>query len=49
MTGALACPRCGSSDLELQTATLDGETADETTVHVCRACHHRFSVTTKRD
>jgi DNA-directed RNA polymerase subunit M/transcription elongation factor TFIIS len=48
-TNATSCPRCGSSDLELETATLDGETADETTVQVCRACGHRFSVTTKRD
>jgi DNA-directed RNA polymerase subunit M/transcription elongation factor TFIIS len=47
-TGA-SCPRCGSTDLELETASLNGETADETTVHTCRRCGHRFSVTAKRD
>jgi DNA-directed RNA polymerase subunit M/transcription elongation factor TFIIS len=44
-----SCPRCGSTDLALETASLDGETADETTMQVCRSCGHRFSVTAKRD
>jgi hypothetical protein len=44
-----SCPRCGSTDLELETASLDGETADETTIQRCRACNNRFSVTAKRD
>lgn len=43
------CPRCGSGDLELLTASLDGETADETTVQRCRQCGERFSITAKRD
>jgi hypothetical protein len=44
-----ACPRCGSPDVTLESASLNGETADETTVQVCRSCGHRFSVTAKRD
>jgi ribosomal protein L37E len=44
-----SCPRCGSTDLELQTASLDGETADETTVQRCRRCGEQFSITAKRD
>ncbi|HET7341046.1 MAG TPA: hypothetical protein VFL90_06260 [Methylomirabilota bacterium] len=44
-----ACPRCGSTDLELVSASRDGETADETTVQRCRRCGERFSVTTKID
>jgi DNA-directed RNA polymerase subunit RPC12/RpoP len=44
-----ACPQCGSTDLELQTASLDGETADETTVQRCRRCGKRFTITAKRD
>ena len=45
----LTCPRCGSADLELERADVDGETADETTVQRCRQCGARFSTTTKRD
>jgi len=48
VTGA-SCPRCGSTDLEMERATLNGETADETTVQRCRRCGERFSVTAKRD
>jgi DNA-directed RNA polymerase subunit M/transcription elongation factor TFIIS len=44
-----ACPRCGSTDLELEAASLNGETADETTTQRCRRCGERFSVTAKRD
>jgi DNA-directed RNA polymerase subunit RPC12/RpoP len=44
-----ACPRCGSTDLELQSASLNGETADQTTVQRCRRCGERFSITAKRD
>jgi ribosomal protein L40E len=44
-----ACPRCGSTDLELQGASLNGETADETTVQQCRRCGAQFSITAKRD
>jgi transcription elongation factor Elf1 len=44
-----ACPRCGSTDLESVTASLNGETADETVVQRCRSCGERFSVTAKRD
>ena len=44
-----ACPRCGATDLELITASHDGETADETLVKRCRACGHRFSVSAKID
>jgi DNA-directed RNA polymerase subunit RPC12/RpoP len=44
-----ACPRCGSTDLDLESASLNGETADETTVQRCRSCGERFSVTAKRD
>jgi hypothetical protein len=43
------CPHCGSTDLELQAASLNGETADETVVQRCRRCGERFSVTAKRD
>ena len=45
----LTCPRCGSADLELERADVDGETADETTVQRCRQCGERFSITAKRD
>jgi DNA-directed RNA polymerase subunit RPC12/RpoP len=45
----VSCPRCGSSELELETASLNGETADETTVQTCRRCGYRFSITAKRD
>jgi DNA-directed RNA polymerase subunit RPC12/RpoP len=43
------CPRCGSTDLDLESASLNGETADETTVQRCRNCGERFSITAKRD
>jgi ribosomal protein L37E len=33
----------------MERATLNGETADETTVQRCRRCGERFSVTAKRD
>lgn len=49
MTTVARCPRCGSADLELVTAARDGETADETTTHRCRACGERFTVTAKLD
>ena len=45
----LTCPRCGSTDLELERADVNGETADETTVQRCRQCGKRFSITAKRD
>jgi hypothetical protein len=45
----VSCPRCGSTELELETASLNGETADETTVQTCRRCGYRFSITAKRD
>jgi DNA-directed RNA polymerase subunit RPC12/RpoP len=45
----LTCPRCGSADLELERAAVNGETADETTVQRCRQCGERFSITSKRD
>jgi DNA-directed RNA polymerase subunit M/transcription elongation factor TFIIS len=45
----VVCPRCGSTALELESASLNGETADETTVQTCRSCGHRFSITAKRD
>jgi DNA-directed RNA polymerase subunit M/transcription elongation factor TFIIS len=45
----VACPRCGSPELELESASLNGETADETTLQTCRSCGHRFAVTAKRD
>ena len=44
-----ACPRCGSTALELINASHDGETADETLMQRCRACGHRFSVSAKID
>jgi hypothetical protein len=45
----LTCPRCGSADLELERADVNGETADETTLQRCRQCGARFSITAKRD
>jgi len=45
----LTCPRCGSADVELERADVNGETADETTVQRCRQCDKRFSITSKRD
>jgi len=45
----LTCPRCGSADVELERADVNGETADETTVQRCRQCDKRFSITAKRD
>jgi DNA-directed RNA polymerase subunit RPC12/RpoP len=45
----LTCPRCGSADLELERADVNGETADETTVQRCRQCDERFFITAKRD
>ena len=44
-----ACPRCGSTDMELISATRDGETADESTVQRCRKCGERFTITAKID
>jgi len=44
-----ACPRCGSTDLELISASRDGETADEILVQRCRRCNERFTVTSKID
>jgi transcriptional regulator NrdR family protein len=49
MSPTTACPRCGSTDLELVSASHDGETADETLVQRCRACGERFTVTSKID
>jgi DNA-directed RNA polymerase subunit M/transcription elongation factor TFIIS len=45
----VSCPRCGSTELKLETASLNGETADETTVQTCRRCGYLFSITAKRD
>ena len=47
--GRAVCPRCGSNDLELISASHDGETADETVVQRCRACGERFTITAKID
>jgi transposase-like protein len=47
--GAPSCPRCGSTDLEPQAASLNGETADETIIQKCRSCGEQFSITAKRD
>ena len=47
--GRPTCPQCGSTDLEVITALHDGETADESIVHRCRTCGHRFTVTAKID
>jgi len=44
-----SCPRCGSTELELVSASRDGETADETTVQHCRRCGERFTITAKID
>ena len=44
-----ACPRCGSTDLELISASHEGETADEITVQRCRRCNQRFTITAKID
>jgi transcriptional regulator NrdR family protein len=49
MSRPAACPRCGSTDLELISATHNGETADETVVHRCRQCGERFTTTAKVD
>ena len=49
MSATAACPRCGSTDLELISASHDGETADESLVHRCRRCNERFTVTSKID
>ena len=46
---APSCPRCGSTDLKLERASLNGETADEATTQKCRRCGARFSVVAKRD
>ena len=43
------CPRCGSADLELERADVNGESAVETTVQRCCQCGERFSITAKRD
>ena len=48
-TASASCPRCGSSDIELISASRDGETADETTVQRCRRCGERFTITAKLD
>ena len=48
-SAAAACPRCGSTDLELISASHDGETADETLVRRCRHCGERFTITSKID
>jgi len=47
--GRPACPRCGSTNLELISASRDGETADETTVQQCLGCGERFTITAKID
>ena len=47
--GRGACPRCGSPDLEMTSASHDGETADETLVQRCRQCGERFTITSKID
>jgi len=47
--GQGACPRCGSTDLELVSATHDGETADEKLVQRCRRCGERVTITSKID
>ena len=47
--GRGACPRCGSTDLEMISASHDGETADETLVQRCRHCGERFTITSKID
>jgi hypothetical protein len=44
-----ACPRCGSTDIDLISTLRDGETADETTVQRCRKCGERFTITAKID
>jgi transcriptional regulator NrdR family protein len=44
-----ACPRCGSTDLEIVAASRDGETADEKLVERCRRCGERFTVASKID
>ena len=49
MSATAACPRCGSTDLELISASRDGETADERLVHRCRHCGERFTTTSKID
>jgi transposase-like protein len=43
------CPRCGSTDVELISASRDGETADEILVQRCRRCTEQFTVTSKID
>jgi transcriptional regulator NrdR family protein len=43
------CPHCGSTDLEIITASRDGETADEIIAHRCRTCGQRFTITAKLD
>jgi len=48
-SGTPACPRCGSTKLELVSASRDGETADETTVQRCLSCGERFTITAKID
>ena len=35
--------------LDLQGASADGETAEETTFQKCRSCGERFAVSAKRD
>ena len=49
MPATAACPRCGSTDLELITASRDGETADERLVHRYRHCGERFTIMSKLD
>ena len=49
MSPTAACPRCGSTDLELISASRDGETADESLVQRCRGCGERFTTTSKID
>lgn len=49
MSTPVACPRCNSTDLELVSATRDGETADENLVQRCRRCGERFTVRSKID
>ncbi len=49
MSATVACPRCGFTDLELISASHDGETADTTTVHRCTRCGERFTITSKID
>jgi hypothetical protein len=44
----LICPRCGSADLELGRADVNGESADETTVQRCCQCGERLRTEGRR-